>query len=64
MSLKQAHEQATALPVYRPLKFRTLGGTSGSNKTWLVSFTDIMGLMLTFFVLLFAMSERSVIEHK
>ncbi len=32
------------------------GGASGSS-TWLVSFTDVMALMLTFFVLLFAMSN-------
>lgn len=30
---------------------------SGYSVVWLTSFTDIMGLMLTFFVLLFAMSE-------
>ncbi len=28
-----------------------------SSKVWLISFTDIMALMLTFFVLLFSMSE-------
>ncbi len=30
---------------------------SGSQSMWLVSFTDVMALMLTFFVLLFAMSN-------
>lgn len=39
-------------------RHRPLGGTHGSNQTWIVSFTDIMGLMLTFFVLMYAMSER------
>lgn len=38
---------------------RRLGdqGASGGNSMWLVSFTDVMALMLTFFVLLFAMSN-------
>lgn len=29
----------------------------GSTNTWLVSFTDVIALMLTFFVLIFSMSE-------
>lgn len=44
---------------------KPLGGHAGSsednakksNSAWLVSFTDVMALMLTFFVLLFAMTE-------
>lgn len=32
-------------------------GDAGASHTWLVSFTDVMALMLTFFVLLFAMSK-------
>lgn len=37
---------------------RRLGDQQGSAKSmWLVSFTDVMALMLTFFVLLFAMSN-------
>ena len=36
---------------------RRLGDTPKPNYIWLVTFTDIMGLMLTFFVMLFAMSE-------
>lgn len=31
--------------------------TSGGKSMWLISFTDVMALMLTFFVLLFAMSN-------
>lgn len=31
--------------------------TGGFGGTWLVSFTDVMALMLTFFVLMYAMSE-------
>jgi len=33
------------------------GGESGGGNIWLLSFTDVMALMLTFFVLLFAMSK-------
>ena len=32
-------------------------GDRGGNSLWLVSFTDVMALMLTFFVLLFSMSN-------
>ncbi len=32
-------------------------GGEGSSSMWLISFTDVMALMLTFFVLLFAMSN-------
>lgn len=36
-----------------------LGLSGGSAyRVWLISFTDIMGLMLTFFVLAYSMSER------
>lgn len=44
--------------VYRRVRSRM--GDSGhddSNMIWLVTFTDIMGLMLTFFVLMFSMTE-------
>jgi chemotaxis protein MotB len=34
------------------------------SKIWLISFTDIMGLMLTFFVMLFAMSELQTSQIK
>lgn len=42
-----------------PRRFnRRMGdGNSGSTSMWLISFTDVMALMLTFFVLLFAMSN-------
>lgn len=37
---------------------RRLGdGGSGGTPIWLISFTDVMALMLTFFVMLFAMSD-------
>lgn len=32
-------------------------GDSGHRPTWIISFTDVMALMLTFFVLLYSMSE-------
>jgi chemotaxis protein MotB len=35
------------------------GGGEGASNAWLISFTDIMALMLTFFVLLFSMTEPS-----
>lgn len=34
-----------------------VGQRPGSSHIWLISFTDVMALMLTFFVLLFAMSK-------
>ncbi len=36
-----------------PLPFRM----SSSNNTWMITFTDLIALMLTFFVLLFSMSQ-------
>jgi chemotaxis protein MotB len=64
MTTKGNYNQAAAAPVVvRMRKHRSLGGTQGSNKTWMISFTDIMGLMLTFFVLIYAMSEREVVQH-
>lgn len=41
-----------------PRRFnRRMGDQGGSASIWLISFTDVMALMLTFFVLLFAMSN-------
>lgn len=42
---------------------RRLGDQPQSNYIWLVTFTDVMGLMLTFFVLMFAMSEPENKEY-
>ncbi|QQG35863.1 MAG: OmpA family protein [Micavibrio aeruginosavorus] len=44
-------------PVETQMSRRRLGDTPQPNYVWLVTFTDIMGLMLTFFVMLFAMTE-------
>ncbi len=44
-------------PVETQMSRRRLGDTPKPNYIWLVTFTDIMGLMLTFFVMMFAMSE-------
>jgi chemotaxis protein MotB len=46
-------------PALIPRRFnRRMGDSdSGGGSMWLVSFTDVMALMLTFFVLLFAMSH-------
>ncbi|HPF78313.1 MAG TPA: flagellar motor protein MotB [Alphaproteobacteria bacterium] len=52
-------EQGDANPVAPPRRFgRRMGDFgAGSQSMWLVSFTDVMALMLTFFVLMFAMSN-------
>ncbi len=34
--------------------------TPSSSRVWLISFTDIMGLMLTFFVMAYAMSDHQI----
>lgn len=44
-------------PVETQMSRRRLGDTPRPNYIWLVTFTDIMGLMLTFFVMMFAMAE-------
>ncbi|MCM2343842.1 MAG: OmpA family protein [Alphaproteobacteria bacterium] len=44
-------------PVETQMSRRRLGDSPKPNYIWLVTFTDIMGLMLTFFVMLFAMTE-------
>jgi chemotaxis protein MotB len=52
-------EEQPKKPSTMPRRFnRRMGDNdSGSPSTWLISFTDVMALMLTFFVLLFAMSN-------
>jgi chemotaxis protein MotB len=44
-------------PVETQMSRRRLGDAPRPNYIWLVTFTDIMGLMLTFFVMMFAMAE-------
>ena len=44
-------------PVETQMSRRRLGDSPKPNYVWLVTFTDIMGLMLTFFVMMFAMAE-------
>lgn len=48
-------------PVETQMSRRRLGDSPKPNYIWLVTFTDIMGLMLTFFVMMFAMVEP---EHE
>lgn len=43
-------------PVETQMTRRRLGDQAQPNYTWLVTFTDVMGLILTFFVMLFSMS--------
>ena len=49
-------EQDVATTVPRRFN-RRMGDGENSQSMWLISFTDVMALMLTFFVLLFAMSN-------
>ena len=44
-------------PIETQMSCRRLGDSPKPNYIWLVTFTDIMGLMLTFFVMMFAMAE-------
>lgn len=46
-----------ALPRRHRRRRGDTGGEEGKAPPWLVTFTDVMGLMLTFFVLMFAMRE-------
>lgn len=64
--VKSKFKAVQAPPPPPPLfvSHRSLGGTYGSNKTWMVSFTDIMALMLTFFVMMFAMSDHGIPKAK
>ncbi|NQZ14952.1 MAG: flagellar motor protein MotB [Alphaproteobacteria bacterium] len=50
-------EQDKAAPPPRVRKYGRRMGDNGDSSVWLISFTDVMALMLTFFVLLFAMSH-------
>lgn len=49
-------------PIYisRRSKGRRMGDEDSGGSTWLISFTDVMALMLTFFVLLFSMSNPKI----
>lgn len=44
-------------PVETQMSRRRLGDSPKPNYIWVVTFTDVMGLMLTFFVMLFSMME-------
>lgn len=44
-------------PPVKPFNISLAQGSDGKSGAWLISFTDVMALMLTFFVLLFSMSE-------
>ena len=55
-------EEAEEVAVAKPIRVRRYGRRAGDKQrqvssTWLISFTDVMALMLTFFVLLFSMSS-------
>ena len=48
-------QNASLAPIMR--RYGRRAGDAQGSATWLISFTDVMALMLTFFVLLFAMSN-------
>lgn len=48
-------ENISAAPIMR--RYGRRAGDAQESSAWLISFTDVMALMLTFFVLLFAMSH-------
>ncbi|MCI5060260.1 MAG: OmpA family protein [Alphaproteobacteria bacterium] len=51
-------QQDISPPSYRRRYGRRMGDDAGgATSVWLISFTDVMALMLTFFVMLFAMSN-------
>ena len=54
----------SASPARRRRRERRIGDApgGGGSSTWLITFTDIMALMLTFFVLLYSMSNPE--DHK
>lgn len=54
---KEEKAQETAAPTRRRYRRRMGDAQQKGSAAWLVSFTDVMALMLTFFVLLFAMSN-------
>lgn len=56
MSKKEATEEKKVTPATVRRYGRRMEDIQGGS-TWLISFTDVMALMLTFFVLLFAMSN-------
>ena len=54
--------EETEAAVVKPMRIRRYGRRAGDKQNqrssiWLISFTDVMALMLTFFVLLFSMSD-------
>ena len=64
-AIKKDKDNATeAVKPMRPRRFNRRAGDKRQNisSTWLVSFTDVMALMLTFFVLLFSMSDPNKAE--
>lgn len=54
----QEQEEENSVQPTVPRRFsRRIDNDQTTSSTWLISFTDVMALMLTFFVLLFAMSN-------
>jgi chemotaxis protein MotB len=51
-------------PTRKGRRMGDIGQQEESTRGWLVSFTDLMGVMLTFFVLMFSMVEPAAPEFK
>jgi chemotaxis protein MotB len=61
---KQGNKDPEKISAPRYHSRRSGDQNTGSSSMWLVSFTDVIALMLTFFVLLFAMSNPKQEEWK
>ncbi len=57
-------EEGEILNPIRFVSIQKISNSSSSSKVWLISFTDILALMLTFFVMLFSMSEHNFDQQK
>ena len=55
--LKGGEDETSAVLILSPLASVPSSNRAGTPSTWLVTFTDLVALMITFFVLLFSMSQ-------
>jgi chemotaxis protein MotB len=55
-------EKKPVMPVLRRRYQRRVGDQQSESSFWMITFTDIMGLMLTFFVMMYAMSNPRIDE--
>lgn len=59
-----AQEAGLGIPYVRKAKPRFVEPPMSNKKIWLISFTDLMGLMVSFFILCFSMTAPRVAEFK